>query len=170
VNMPEDAKGNSGTPIERASGTPLQDVGDPLSRVAELRSSLRESVLDMRSRRHELQQRRGELKAQRQKLRRACDELRGRLSNRAASTIASTSSSPPAPLGSEGILALLSPRQRRVLEGILAGKPNKAIAFDLGVSIKTVETHRARVMEKFDVKSLAELVRMCTLAEMKGYI
>jgi FixJ family two-component response regulator len=115
-------------------------------------------------------QRRGELTPHRQELRRACDELRGRLSNRAASTIASTSSSPPAPLGSEGILALLSPRQRRVLEGILAGKPNKAIAFDLGVSIKTVETHRARVMEKFDVKSLAELVRMCTLAEMKGYI
>ena len=123
----------------------------------------------MRSGRHELQQRRGEPTPHRQELRRACDELKGRLSPRAASTIASMPS-PPASLGPEGILALLSPRQRRVLEGILAGKPNKSIAFDLGVSIKTVETHRARVMVKFHVESLAELVRMCTLAEMKGYI
>ena len=53
------------------------------------------------------------------------------------------------------------------LEGVLAGKPNKTIALELGVSIKTVETHRARVMVKLDVQSLAELVRICTVAEMK---
>jgi DNA-binding CsgD family transcriptional regulator len=54
---------------------------------------------------------------------------------------------------------MLSPQQRRVLEGVLAGRANKEIAFDLGVSTKTVETHRARVMVKLEVESLAELVR-----------
>jgi two-component system response regulator FixJ len=65
------------------------------------------------------------------------------------------------------IFDLLSPRQRRVLQGILAGNPNKAIAFDLGVSIKTVETHRARLMVKLQADSLAELVRICTVAGIR---
>jgi two-component system response regulator FixJ len=51
-----------------------------------------------------------------------------------------------------------------VLEGILAGRANKAIAFDLGVSPKTVETHRARVMQRFGATSFAELVRVCCRA------
>jgi DNA-binding CsgD family transcriptional regulator len=168
VNLPEDAKGESGSPFQRDPDIQKQGPEDPLSRVVEPRTSLH-GVLDMRSRRHELRKRGGELRARRQELRRACDELKGRLPNHAAGSTASSLPS-AAPLGPNGILALLSPRQRRVLEGILAGKPNKAIAFDLGVSIKTVETHRARVMEKFAVDSLAELVRMCTLAELKGYI
>jgi DNA-binding NarL/FixJ family response regulator len=167
VKLSQDAKGDSRSPLQRDPGIQQQGPGDPLSRVVELRASLHDGV--MRSRRHELQKRGGELRARRQELRRACDELKGRFPNHAAPSAASASP-PGAPLRPNGIIALLSPRQRRVLEGILAGKPNKAIAFDLGVSIKTVETHRARVMEKFGVDSLAELVRMCTLAEMKGYI
>lgn len=54
----------------------------------------------------------------------------------------------------------LSPRQRQVLERIIAGQPNKAVAFDLGVSEKTVETHRARIMQKLGAGSFAELVRI----------
>ena len=53
----------------------------------------------------------------------------------------------------------LTQREREVLELIIAGKLNKQIAGDLGISIKTVEVHRARVMEKMGVNSLAELVQ-----------
>ena len=58
----------------------------------------------------------------------------------------------------------LSPRQRRVFELVIAGESNKAIAFDLGLSQKTVETHRARVMKKLQAKSLAQLVRIASRA------
>ncbi|GAA5179064.1 oxygen response regulator transcription factor FixJ [Niveibacterium umoris] len=54
----------------------------------------------------------------------------------------------------------LTTREREVLDLIVAGRLNKQIADDLGISIKTVEVHRARVMEKMDVSSLAELVQM----------
>jgi RNA polymerase sigma factor (sigma-70 family) len=53
----------------------------------------------------------------------------------------------------------LTPREREVLELIVAGRLNKQIADDLGISIKTVEVHRARVMEKMGADSLAELVQ-----------
>lgn len=53
----------------------------------------------------------------------------------------------------------LTPREREVLDLIVAGRLNKQIADDLGISIKTVEVHRARVMEKMAVHSLAELVQ-----------
>jgi two-component system response regulator FixJ len=56
-------------------------------------------------------------------------------------------------------LALLSAREREVLDGLVAGLPNKTIAYDLGISPRTVEIHRARVMEKMQAKSLSELVR-----------
>jgi two-component system, LuxR family, response regulator FixJ len=54
----------------------------------------------------------------------------------------------------------LTPREREVLELMIRGKPNKVMAADLGVSQRTVEIHRARVMEKTGAASLAQLVRM----------
>jgi two-component system response regulator FixJ len=57
-------------------------------------------------------------------------------------------------------LATLTPREREVLEGLVAGRANKVIAFDLDISPRTVEIHRARVMEKMQARSLSQLVRM----------
>jgi two-component system response regulator FixJ len=57
-------------------------------------------------------------------------------------------------------LELLTPREREVLEGLVAGLPNKTIGYDLGISPRTVEIHRARVMEKMQARSLSALVRM----------
>ena len=54
----------------------------------------------------------------------------------------------------------LTPRERQILNLVASGKPNKIMAIDLGVSQRTVEVHRARVMEKMGAQSLAELVRM----------
>ena len=61
-------------------------------------------------------------------------------------------------------LASLSNRERQVLEGLVAGKPNKVIAFDLGISPRTVEIYRANVMTKMTANSLSELVRMAMTA------
>jgi len=58
------------------------------------------------------------------------------------------------------LLARLTPRQRQVMELLVAGKPNKIVAAELGLSPKTVEVHRARVMAKLEVESFAELVRL----------
>ena len=57
-------------------------------------------------------------------------------------------------------LAALSPREREVLDGLVEGKANKVIAFDLGISPRTVEIHRANLMGKMQARSLSELVRM----------
>ena len=56
--------------------------------------------------------------------------------------------------------ASLTPREREILELMTRGKPNKVMAADLGVSQRTVEIHRARVMDKMGASSLAQLVRM----------
>ncbi|MBA3660755.1 MAG: response regulator transcription factor [Gammaproteobacteria bacterium] len=56
--------------------------------------------------------------------------------------------------------ALLSPREVQVLQGIVAGKPNKVISAELKISLKTVEAHRASVMKKMVVKSVPELVKL----------
>ncbi len=58
----------------------------------------------------------------------------------------------------------LTPREHEVMEMVTEGRSNKEIAMDLGVSAKTVEAHRARVMEKMGAGSLAELVRMVMVA------
>jgi two-component system response regulator FixJ len=57
-------------------------------------------------------------------------------------------------------LESLTPREREVLTLVTRGKPNKVMAAELGVSQRTVEIHRARVMEKMGASSLAQLVRM----------
>jgi len=54
----------------------------------------------------------------------------------------------------------LTPRERDVLQHLVEGSPNKIIAHQLGISPRTVENHRARLMDKMQVDSLAELVRM----------
>lgn len=59
----------------------------------------------------------------------------------------------------------LSPRERQVLDGLLAGHPNKTIAYDLSLSPRTVEVHRANLMTKMGAKSLSDLVRMAMLAK-----
>lgn len=62
-------------------------------------------------------------------------------------------------------LETLTPRERQVLGMVVAGKTNKGTARHLGISEKTVEIHRARVMEKMQAKSLAELVKMAAVLE-----
>lgn len=63
-------------------------------------------------------------------------------------------------------LAVLSAREREVLDGLMAGRPNKVIAFELGLSVRTVEVHRARMMHRLGVRQLAEAVRLAVLARM----
>lgn len=62
--------------------------------------------------------------------------------------------------GVQSRIGKLTNRERQVLDLVVTGKPNKVIAYELGVSQRTIEIHRARVMEKMQAKSLADLVRM----------
>jgi FixJ family two-component response regulator len=64
-------------------------------------------------------------------------------------------------------IASLSPRERAVLEGLLAGGTNKTIARTLGLSPRTVEIHRARVMEALGARTLPEAVLMATTAGVR---
>jgi FixJ family two-component response regulator len=61
-------------------------------------------------------------------------------------------------------IARLSRREREVLDGLVAGKPNKSIAFDLSISPRTVEIYRSNIMHKVQVVSLPNLVRVAMLA------
>jgi two-component system response regulator FixJ len=65
-------------------------------------------------------------------------------------------------------LASLSNRERDVLKGLAAGNPNKIIAFDLGISPRTVEIYRANVMTKMQAASLSDLVRMALVGGLLG--
>ncbi len=64
-------------------------------------------------------------------------------------------------------LQALTPREREVLEGLAKGLPNKTIAYDLGISPRTVEIHRANVMSKLGVRSLSEALRIAFAAQEK---
>ena len=66
----------------------------------------------------------------------------------------------------EDRLAALSKRERDVLSGLIAGRANKQIAFDLGISPRTVEIYRANLMDKMQAASLSELVRMALIVEL----
>lgn len=61
-------------------------------------------------------------------------------------------------------LATLSPRERQVLDLLVLGRPNKVIAFELDISPRTVEIHRAHLMEKMEARSLSDLVRAAIAA------
>ncbi|CAN7367569.1 response regulator FixJ [Phenylobacterium sp. LjRoot219] len=63
------------------------------------------------------------------------------------------------------VLDSLSPREHEVLDGVVAGKLNKVIAHELGISPRTVEVYRANVMSKSGARGLSELVRMVLLAQ-----
>jgi len=59
---------------------------------------------------------------------------------------------------------LLTRREREVMEHVIAGRLNKQIAADMGISLKTVKAHRAKVMQKMDARSVPDLVTMCRVA------
>jgi two-component system response regulator FixJ len=67
-----------------------------------------------------------------------------------------------------GRLATLSKRERDVLEGLVVGKANKQIAYDLGISPRTIEVYRANLMAKMQAASLSDLVRMALIAGILG--
>ena len=62
-------------------------------------------------------------------------------------------------------LQVLTPREREVLDGLAEGLPNKTIAYDLGISPRTVEIHRANLMTKLGVRSLSEALRLAFAAQ-----
>ena len=64
-------------------------------------------------------------------------------------------------------LQRLTPREREILDLIVAGRRNKVIAADLGISQSTVEAHRAKVMEKLEARSLSDLMRMVLLVSVE---
>lgn len=65
-------------------------------------------------------------------------------------------------------LEQLSERERQVFIAVVAGLPNKTIAYDLDISPRTVEVHRANVMSKMQARSLPELVRMALVLDLDG--
>ncbi|OUS16121.1 hypothetical protein A9Q97_02535 [Rhodospirillales bacterium 47_12_T64] len=64
----------------------------------------------------------------------------------------------------EATILKLTPREKEVLDKLVDGLLNKVIAYELGISTRTVEVHRARIMEKLEVRSLPEMVRLYFLA------
>lgn len=88
-----------------------------------------------------------------------------------ARAVAELGNRPPAEEDSEAIrrrLAELSDREKQVMTGVVAGLPNKTIAYDLNISPRTVEVHRANVMAKMQARNLPELVRMVMAASVDG--
>lgn len=96
------------------------------------------------------------------------DEVLIQSINRAVDAAATQLGNDAAVAATRERLASLSGRERQVLEGVVAGQPNKIIAFDLGISPRTVEVYRAGLMAKMQAKSLPELVRMVMDVEDGG--
>lgn len=78
-----------------------------------------------------------------------------------------TSGGPPARSAANGVLALLSAREREIFDLVVRGRTNAQIARELFISIKTVDTHRTRIMKKLDVHSVGDLIR---LAARHGFL
>jgi two-component system, LuxR family, response regulator FixJ len=74
----------------------------------------------------------------------------------------------PIAIAAAAKLEQLTPREREVLDGLLSGLPNKTIAYDLAISPRTVEIHRARVMDKMGARSLSELIRFALAAGVRA--
>jgi two-component system response regulator FixJ len=72
----------------------------------------------------------------------------------------------PAPGAAARRLAILSSRERQVLDAIVAGHPNKVIAHHLGISMRTVEVHRAHMLERLGMRSIAEAIGLAALARL----
>jgi two-component system response regulator FixJ len=87
---------------------------------------------------------------------------------RAAALLVDQSRSQASPDEIRAKLDQLSDRERQVLMAVVAGHPNKTIAYDLDISPRTVEVHRANVMSKMKAKSLPELVRMAMAGGFAG--
>ena len=68
-------------------------------------------------------------------------------------------------IAAKNLLASLTPRERGVLDRLVQGRSNKVVAFELGISPRTVEIHRAHIMGKMEASSLSDLVRMVLAAE-----
>lgn len=64
------------------------------------------------------------------------------------------------------LIDMLSPRERQVLEALVSGQPNKVVAFGLGISVRTVEVHRSRMMDRLGVQQFAQAVRLSVLASL----
>ena len=62
------------------------------------------------------------------------------------------------------LIALLTPRERHVLDQLVAGRSNKIAAYELGISPRTIEIHRAHIMDKMNARSLSDLVRIAIAA------
>ena len=94
------------------------------------------------------------------------DEVLVEAIKRAASRLETASLPPEDAEVARSRLDLLSERERQVLAGVVAGLPNKTIAYDLAISPRTVEVHRANIMSKMQARSLPELVRMTISIEL----
>jgi two-component system response regulator FixJ len=87
---------------------------------------------------------------------------------RALAQAVSTREQASAAQKASALIATLSARERQVLELLVAGRSNKVIAYELDISPRTVEIHRAHVMEKMEAKSLSDLVRAALAAGVSG--
>lgn len=92
----------------------------------------------------------------------------GRALDAAAAAAAVRGGSAAAAAAAEARLSALTPRERMVLRGLVCGWPNKVIAHEFGISPRTVEAHRAAMMDKLGARSLAEAVRLALAAGLDG--
>jgi two-component system, LuxR family, response regulator FixJ len=65
---------------------------------------------------------------------------------------------------------MLSPREQQVLEGILAGRSTKMIAHDLDINPRTVEVHRAHMLERLRTRTIAEAIRLAVMAGLRSAV